>query len=148
MDLKTTTVAAQLMAQATLAPLAAIFCRERLKQLESERINLDAWLADRAAQIATPQAAHAQEGTADLFGSPRSALPAATTWLAEPDPFRRLAGLASDGHVRGTLRREADVACGVWKRRHNDLIDRLDLRAPEVQLIGLLLLVPEDNRGS
>jgi hypothetical protein len=64
------------------------------------------------------------------------------------DPSERLAAFARDRSQRPSQRSEADGVLGIFRKRTRALEMLMDLRPPEVILLGVLMLVPEVNHGS
>lgn len=153
-DLGKVTAEARSQALSAFAPLAASFSADRRRALEAERRHLDAWLKARTKELTADVDPSAAERTGDLFVADALAAPrsvpnsrSSPAWRNEEDAFARLCGFAADPAVRASLRHEAEVAVKLFKRRSADLEARLALRPAEVQLIGLLMLIPESARG-
>ena len=65
-----------------------------------------------------------------------------------PIPRLRLAAFKSDRAQRPSQRSEADGVLRIFQQRTSALEMLMDLRPPEVILLGVLMLVPEVNHGS
>ena len=113
--------------------------------LKSERHAQDEWLKKRAEEITGPVVS-VQSRQGELFGSDgddgASDAPAAE-WVSITDPSERLAAFASDRSQRPSQRSEADGVLRIYQQRTRALEMLMDLRPPEVILLGVLMLVPE-----
>jgi len=131
-------------------PLAEQFTDERGKSLKNEHSAHKEWLKKRAEEI-TGSVVSVPSRQGELFGSDgdegTSGTPAAG-WASITDPSERLAAFASDRAQRPSQRSEADGVLRIFRQRTHALERLMDLRPPEVILLGVLMLVPEVNHGS
>ena len=137
-------------AAAGFKPLAEQFTDDRSKSLKSENNAHKDWLKKRAEEI-TGSVVSVPSRQGELFGSDgdekTSGTPAAE-WASMTDPSERLAAFASDRSQRPSQRSEADGVLRIFQQRTHALEMLMDLRPPEVILLGVLMLVPEVSHGS
>ena len=137
-------------AAAGFKPLAEQFTDDRSKSLKSEHNAQKEWLKKRAEEI-SGSVVSVQSRQGELFGSDgdegASNTPAAE-WASMTDPSERLEAFASDRSQRPSQRSEADGVLGIFRKRTHALEMLMDLRPPEVILLGVLMLVPEVSHGS
>ncbi|MGO9465688.1 MAG: helicase-related protein [Isosphaeraceae bacterium] len=135
---------------AGFSPLAREFTDDRKAVLKSERHAQSEWLKKRAEEISGPVVSN-QSRQGELFGSDddnrASDMPAAE-WGSITDPSERLAAFASDRSQRPAQRSEADGVLRIFQQRASALDMLMDIRPPEVILLGVLMLVPEVSRGA
>ncbi len=143
------TRAAQAVA-AGFKPLAEQFTAGRRSGLRAESQAQQEWLKKRADEITGPVVAdQARQG--ELFGSESgeaaTGTPAAE-WASISDPAERLGAFASDRSQRPAQRSEADGVLRIFQQRSRTLERLMDLRSPEVIPLGVLMLIPEVDRGA
>jgi len=120
--------------------IARDYVKSRMTDLDAEKTQQIEWLKIRVREITGTVAAPIQEV---LFGEPRE-----REWMREPDAEKRLAAFAADKTNTPSKCSEADTVLRIFRARITDIENRLDMKAPEVIPIGLLMLVPEVDRGS
>jgi superfamily II DNA or RNA helicase len=123
--------------------IARQFVTDRTASLRGELQYENAWLGDRAQELAVAETPSAEQRglftTLSESGrpAPRSA------WTLLTDPLERLEGFSKDPSQPISKRSEAEAIVTVFRQRTNDVNLRLNLRAPEIAQIGLLMLLPE-----
>jgi hypothetical protein len=135
---------ARMVAAHGFAPIGEGFIKERQRELEAERHRQDEWLRQRTSEILpVVQVPSAQQ--LSLFGATAADLPTLEThapWQTLTDSVARLAAFHGDASQPARLRSEADGVLRIYRQRIADLEARLTLRAPEVMLLGVLMIVP------
>ena len=115
----------------TVQAFAAAFAAQHAAAVETDRANLDRWMARRADAICGPR----QPVSDDLFGTP----PIGPDWRYTADPVQRLTGFATDPANTPADRRGADGVVALVRRR---LRNTPTLSPPMLHRIGLLMLIP------
>jgi len=137
-------------AAAGFKPLAEQFTDERSKSLKSENNAQKEWLKKRAEEI-TGSVVSVSSRQGQFFGSDGdegTSHTSAAEWASITDPSERLAAFKSDRAQRPSQRSEAEGVLRIYQQRTHTLERLMDLRPPEVVLLGVLMLVPEVNHGS
>ena len=129
-------------AAACFCPIAQAFIDERRKSLQAEQEAQQQWLAKRTEEITGTKDGPAQRG---LFDQPGAAPPA---WWSLSDPQQRLAAFGSDGGQSPAKRSEADGVLRIHEKRKKILDALLALGEPQIVPLGVLMLLPEVNRGA
>jgi hypothetical protein len=146
---------ARKLAQTGFAPLAHNFAANRRQDMAGEQERLAEWLGLRAREItgsdvtaisqidlfAEPSAQTGDQGQERLSAPPGR-------WIQITDPAERLAGFASDPTQPGKKRFEAEGVLKLYQQRQNILAIRMDLKEPIVDLLGVLMIVPEVSHGA
>jgi hypothetical protein len=116
------------------ARVAASSIDDHRKQIESERNDLNQWLAARTDTLCGT----VQQVQADLFAAERPA----ESWRTDTAPASRLAAFATDSTNSPAARREAEGVLVLFQKRDRELRARAEVRIPEPQPLGLLMIVP------
>ena len=120
-------------AQAALGMFADEFAREHAKILNAERRRIDDWLKGRAEEICgKPQ----DEGPT-LFDRVEP--------VAPRTPEERLQEFVAGQSAGAKLRSEAETVLGYYRREVARLVERAELRAPDLAPLGLLMLIPKPS---
>ncbi len=127
-------------AEECFAAFAADFAMSHQGVLDEEKRSLDVWLRARAHELCGPRVAQAE-----LFEEGNSGL-TAPKWKILADDAGRLAAFASDAAVAPHSRSEARTVLEIQARRAADLARRAALEPPKVVPLGILMLVPEQER--
>ena len=137
--------AAQAAAQKAFKPLAARFLATRRKALADERRRQDDWLQERSREIIGDRGQLAVQ--TELFvGRPATTpAPQPATWASLSNPLDRLAGFAQDRNQPSHLRHEANGVITLYKKRLEDLAACEQLSEPEIALVGILMVIPQDR---
>ena len=122
---------AEAAATETVRAFSAAFAAQHAASVDTDRANLDRWLARRADAICGPR----QPAVTDLFGTP----PKGSAWRYVADPLDRLTGFATDAAQHEADRRGADGVVSLYRRR---LRTTPTLSPPMLHRIGLLMLIP------
>jgi hypothetical protein len=135
---------ARQQAQADFATLGAEFIASRRRELELERTRQDEWLRQRTSEL-LPRPATPAAQQLDLFAASATTAETAAepAWSTHTEPVERLAAFATDAAQPPRARGEAEGVLRIYRQRLQDLDARLDLRAPEVVPLGVLMVVPE-----
>jgi len=131
-------------------PLAEQFTDDRGKSLKSEHNAHKEWLKKRAEEI-TGSVVSVSSRQGELFrsdGDEGTSDTAPAEWASITDPSKRLAAFSSDRAQRPSQRSAAEGVLQLFRQRTLALERLMDLRPPEVILLGVLMLVPEVNHGS
>jgi len=125
-------------------PLAEDFIATRRADLEEEEGNHKAWIRQRSEEIIgkAPLAAQLTLLPGERKDQPRP------DWVTKTDPVERMASFAADRSNLPSKRAEAETVLQLYRKRMADLDAHLDLGEPEVQPLGLLMIVPEKANGS
>jgi superfamily II DNA or RNA helicase len=119
------------------------FITERTASLRNELEYQQSWLADRAREIAIEETPTIEQQGLFTGAQATAPRPTRSTWASLSDPLERLDGFSRDLSQPVTKRSEAEASLAVYRERSAELKRRLELRAPEVAQIGLLMLLPE-----
>jgi superfamily II DNA or RNA helicase len=131
------------IAKEAFEPLALDFIAKRRADLEEEERTHKAWLRQRADEIIGAAPASAQLALlGDGDATPKQ------EWRTRTDPVERLASFAADRSNSPSARTETETVLRVYRKRIEDLEARLALGEPEIQPLGLLMLVPEGTDGA
>jgi hypothetical protein len=136
---------ARLSAEQEFQPIAQSFIQTRRQELERERSRLAEWLQQRTGEIAGEPKTE-QVVQISLFdqstteGNDQADQP---NWMTMTDPAERLAAFHSDASQSVRDRSEADGVLRIYRQRLKVLEEQLNLGAPEVLPLGILMLVPE-----
>jgi len=136
--------AAMTIALDAFTPMAAEFTSSRGKDLEDEKKRQQEWLAQRCEEITAAAGAEPPEAQPGLFDDKTAPVPK-QDWRRMKDPFGKLSAFASERAGEATFgkyRREAETVLRIYRKRIADLNAHLNLAAPEVHLLGLLMIVP------
>jgi superfamily II DNA or RNA helicase len=127
-------------------PRGETFIAARKKSLEQECSRQDEWLQQRAREITAGQQEQPQQ--IDIFGMAPSANPTtfSPAWSSLSDPVDQLAGFAADTGQPPRLRSEADSILRIYRQRMAALQTQLDIGSPETRLLGVLMIVPSEQR--
>jgi hypothetical protein len=128
--------AARAAASEAFARLAETFRAEHEQSLGAERRDLDQWFDARVGEICIQGPELMQ---ASLF-APNDVRP---DWRGLSNPRERLAAFATDQTTPARARAEAQTLLSLYERRRADLDARGRLQAPTLDMIGLLMLVPD-----
>ena len=130
---------AERVATAAMQRVADDVIRTLRHHAERDSADLVRWLQLRADDICGVFKAR----TADLFGI----VPDGPPWKSLRDPLDRLAAYAADGENPPAKRREANSAVALFRRRGEERAAHLTVSPPRLQPLGMLLLVPQGDRG-
>lgn len=143
------------LAQTGFAPLAQAFVASRQQDMSGEQERLGEWLGLRALEITGSDVTAASQ--MDLFveqsaqqgtqGQGKLSSPPGS-WVQLTDPAERLAGFASDPTQLSKKRFEAEGVLKLYQQRQSILLARMDLKEPIVDLLGVLMIVPEVSHGA
>lgn len=125
-------------------PIGIQFSEQLRKELEADLGRQEAWMRERTVEITGKEAETVVqsglfEGTS-LLGDTLTSPP---SWRSITNPTERLAAFSADGTQPSRLRSEADGVLRIFRQRMADLDRRLDLQRPEIQPLGVLMVVPE-----
>jgi superfamily II DNA or RNA helicase len=129
-------------------PVAQSFVESQRRLLDSERSQQAEWLRQRATEITAGLAPQpVQTGLFDPHAEhrPPSGGP---NWATTTDPAARLAAFATDRSQPVAKRSEAESVLQIYQQRMAHLEARLALGTTEIVPLGLLMLVPEADRGA
>lgn len=126
--------AAQAEAAAAFARVAASQIDDHRQQIESERTDLNQWLAARAENLCGT----VQQVQADLFADAQPV----EGWRTDSNPASRLATFAMDAANSPAARREAEGVLLLFQKRDRELRARAEVRIAEPQPLGMLMIVP------
>lgn len=129
---------ANTVAHQGFAALVATLQPAWLQRLDAETAALTEWFSQRVNEITGAAPSVVQ---IDLFAA-ITATTAPMAWSTHHDPLDRLAAFAANSSIAPTLRSEADGVLRIYRQRQAALAERTDLRPPEVQPLGLLMLLP------
>ncbi len=121
---------AEATATGAMHAFAAAFIGQHTVALETDRTNLDRWVARRVDTICGPR----QPAAIDLFGT----APKGPVWRFAANPIERLAAFATDPANTPADRREADKVVGHFRRRIREMPT---LSPPVLHRTGMLMLV-------
>jgi superfamily II DNA or RNA helicase len=126
-------------------PIARDVLHRRATDVRRERERLEDWLASRAREIIGDRGNIAVPQDLPGIGARKTAQPSTAPWAPLSDPAQRLAGFKSDPTQPVALRHEADTVLTLFTQRREDLEARGDLRLPEVTVVGLLMVMPQQK---
>jgi hypothetical protein len=114
------------------------FIEETTAGLAREKADLDQWLGERVRELVPS----IREETADLF-APNTA----TTPRPRPTtPAEQLAAIRDDDKQPSKLRSQGDALLKLHRKRADHLARREQFTAPEVVPLGLLMVIPREDR--
>ncbi|MFN8441783.1 MAG: helicase-related protein [Caldilineaceae bacterium] len=131
------------VAEAEFKTVAAFFANSHRTMLEREAAALDQWLQQRTTEIIGDNRVEAAVQVSLFVTSNGEAAPVQPAWRTMNMPGERLAAFAQDGYQSAAKRSEANGVLRLHQQRLTQLQARLDLGAPEVTQLGLLMLVAE-----
>ena len=131
-------------AEVGFRPLAEAFVRERLDDLRQEQTRQHEWLRLRAGELmGEPRLQPVQTELFDPFVQEGPPMMEQPIWATLTDPVEQLAAFAADPTQPVRTRSEADGVLRIHRQRLSALEARLALGTPEVQPLGVLMLIPE-----
>lgn len=135
-------------ARTGFGPAARQFIEDRRRVLEREQANQTYWLTKRVEEVTgtstTP--ASVQGSLFDPGGTMQT--PATPAWQTVAEPQHRLAAFHADRQQPASARAEAEGILRIYEQRMAHLNRLLDLRAPEIIPLGVLMLIPEVKHGA
>jgi len=132
---------ARAAAEAAFGPVARGFAEEHRREVESERVRLREWVEQRSREVTGEASSrHVTRGLFDGLDAPD--LGPVPAWAPLEHGEARLAAYAQDRAEPGARRSEADGVLSLYRRRTADLDRRARVGAPEVEPLGLLMVVP------
>lgn len=140
--------AARLALESAFEPIFEDFKIRHSAALAREQDSLDAWLRGRTEETTGAPSSAIQPGLFAEAASTLPSVPATGAWVRLVDPVQRLAAFAVAMGLSVKARREAESVLRIYEERKADLDRRGRLSTPTVELLGMLLLVPDPKGAS